>query len=119
MIVIKGWTCFHCGAHYPNRVIICEMCNATKKHSNNMRQTLGMDVKPMVNKKGESHSKEDKEKYGRFKTKLESVIVKFFLFSLKLHAFRDRSNRVLTSDNTLYHGFNDDGYHYTIRRDKI
>ena len=122
MIVIKGvWTCFRCGAEYPNNVIVCRICDDSKRHSETMRNSLGMDASPRDRhlNEGISHYRKRKEKFYNIKEKLEKFIHKFFLFGLSLGSFKDSDKKALSEKDTLYHGFDAEGYHYTIRRDKI
>ena len=60
-----------------------------------------------------------KEKYGQNKEKFEGFVSKFIGYALKLKVFKDKDNKIKKSEDTLYYGFDKEGFHYTVRRDKI
>lgn len=124
MIILYGvWICFHCGSEYPNRILICGNCNASRKHSENMRKSLGMDTSPCIIplEKGEdmANRRKIKVRYDENKTKFEGFISRFFRYALKIRVFKDREGIIKQAEDTLYYGFDNDGFHYTVRRDKI
>ncbi len=81
-----------------------------------MRKSLGMDAAPrLTNKNG----REMKRKYSRNKEKFEGFVSKFIGYALKLKVFKDRDNKIKKPEDTLYYGFDKEGFHYTVRRDKI
>lgn len=122
MIIIKGvWTCFRCGNEHPNTTVVCKSCNDSRKHSEKMKASLGMDSSPRNRhmKEGITDYRIRKDKYYTLKEKLEKFIHKFFKFGLSLGSFKGCDKIILSEADMLYHGFDLEGYHYTIRRDKI
>ncbi len=122
MITLKGvWSCFHCGTEYPNQILECANCNASKKHTNNMRRSLGMDAVPekVIKRSGEEMGKrrEVREKYKNNKSKFESIVNKYFRYFFKIKVVKEVKSE--KREDSLYYGFDRDGFHYTIRRDKI
>jgi hypothetical protein len=88
-----------------------------------MRESLGMDVSPgfKTSKKGEEMGKRRavKERYDKNKTKFEGIVSKFIRYALKIRVFKDKEGTIKKPEDTLYYGFDEDGFHYTVRRDKI
>ena len=124
MIILKGiWECFHCGHAYPNTILHCPECNASKKHTENMKRSLGMEASPSFKPSDVKAKREEcrnlQEKYTRIKGKFEAFVTKFFRFAFKLQIFKDKDKNVKKAEDSLYYGFSTKEYHYTIRRDKI
>lgn len=112
------WHCFHCGKEYPNTLLYCKECDATRKHTENLRRGLGFEGS-ITNKKcrsGEELGKrrDIKEKYKNNKSKFENIINKYFRYFEKIKLFKTKE-----TEDSVYYGFDKDGFHYTIRRDKI
>lgn len=92
-----------------------------------MRSSLGMDARPDIEVPStrKKHSewmskvKSEREKYNRVKMRIEGFISKFFRFALNLRVFKDELGNDKGKDDRLYYGFDMDGYHYTVRRDKV
>lgn len=119
MIVQRGiWQCFHCGKEYSNTILYCEKCKATRKHTENMRRGLGFEgsVPTIKCRSGEElgRRRDIKEKYENNKSKFENIINKYFRYFEKIKLFKEKKK-----EDSLYYGFDKDGFHYTIRRDKI
>lgn len=123
VIIQRGvWHCFHCGQEYPNTVLQCSDCNATRKHTENMRASLGMDggkkrFPEGFPKRGRGEKiQKNRDLYAKYKRcteKLEAFLMKFFPLGVIVKTLKENEKK------QIYYGFTEGGYHYTIRRDKI
>ena len=121
---MTSWNCFRCGTVNENRVLQCPKCNDMRLHSENMRRSLGMDAMLTTKKckrSGEEMAKRRllKEKYESNKGKFENIVTKYFNYFVKIRLFKDKEGDLKKPEETLYYGFDREGFHYTVRRDKI
>lgn len=80
-----------------------------------------MDAVPekVIKRSGEEMGKrrEVREKYKNNKSKFESIVNKYFRYFFKIKVVKEVKSE--KREDSLYYGFDRDGFHYTIRRDKI